>query len=136
RDKNATARFHAVAYLDEELPEALRREVVQLALSDRSAKVRQMGIEGAERFKFMQFLPHLEEMQRTETNEAVRRSLALHVPLLRDGFLLKPSGDGEGYYLTVRGPGSLGGPFIPKEKYSDEFVRQEVARLQTAQPWE
>ena len=136
RDKNATARFHAVAYLHEELPEGLRREVVQLALDDRSVKVRQRGIEGAEEFRFTDLLPRLEEMQRTETNEAVQRSLAFHIPLLRDGFLLRPSEDGEGYYLTVRGPGSVGGPYIPKEKYSEEFVRQEVARWQKAQPWE
>jgi hypothetical protein len=136
KDKNATARFHAAAYLDDELPEALRREIVHQALSDRSAKVRQKGIEGVERFKFTDLLSRLEEMQRTETNEGVRRSLALHVPLLRDGFLLEPSEDGAGYYLIVRGPGSVGGPFIPKDKYSEEFLRQEVARLQTSQPWE
>lgn len=136
RDKHATARFHAVAYLDVELPEALRREVVELALADRSAMVRQKGIEGAERFKFTHLLPQLEDMQRKETNKAVRRSLALHVPLLRDGFLLEPSADGRGFYLTVRGPSSIGGPFIPKENYSEEFVRQEVTRLKNALPWE
>jgi hypothetical protein len=136
RDKIATARFHAVAYLDEELPEALRREIVQLALGDRSAKVRQKGIEGAERFKFTEFLPRLEEIQRTETIKSVQRSLAFHIPLLRDGYLFERSEDGAGYYLTVRGPGSVGGPFIPNEQYSEEFVRQEVARLQSARPWE
>jgi hypothetical protein len=136
RDKNVTARFHAVAFLQETLPEGLRREIVRLALDDRSVKVRQKGIEGAERFRFTDLLPRLEELQRTETNEAVQRSLAFHVPLLRDGFLLMPSEDGEGYYLNVRGPGSVGGPFIPKEQYSEEFVRREVARLQKAPPWE
>jgi hypothetical protein len=136
KGKNATARFHAVAYLGPDLPEPLRLEIVELALGDRSAKVRQKGIEGAERFKFSRFLAELEEMQRTETNEAVRESLALHVLLLRDGFRLEPSRDGTGYFLTVRGPRSLGGPFIPKEKYSEEFVRDEVARLQAGNPWD
>jgi hypothetical protein len=135
RDKNATARFHAVAYLHEDLPEELRREVVQIALDDRSIKVRQKAIEGADRFRFTDLLPRLEEMQRAETNEAVQRSLGFHVPLLRDGFLLEPSGDGEGYYLTVRGPRSVGGPFISKEEYSEEFLRQEVARLKKAESW-
>src|SRR4051794_21169987 len=51
RDKSATARFHAVAHLDTSLPEELRLEIVNLALRDRSAKVRQKGIEGAEKFK-------------------------------------------------------------------------------------
>jgi hypothetical protein len=133
RDKNATARFHSVAYLKSELPEELRLEIVTLALGDRSAKVRQKGIERAEEFGFKQFLPRLEEMQRTETDGAVLRSLAFHLPILRDGFLLKPSGDGKGYYLTVRGPTSLGGPFIPESRYSDDYVRQEVARLQAGE---
>lgn len=134
QDKNATARFHAVAYLDAGLAEELRLEILRLALRDRSAKVRQKGIEGAERFRFKGFLSQLQEMQQTESNEAVRRSLAFHIPLLRDGYLLKRSEDGAGYYLTVRGPWSVGGPFIPNEQYSEEFVQQEVARLQAAQP--
>lgn len=136
QDWSATARFHAVAYLDAELPEELRREIVGLALRDRSAKVRQKGIERAEEFRFTSLLAQLEEMQRTDPNEAVRRSLAFHIPLLRDGYRLERSDDGAGYYLTVRGPRSVGGPFIPNERYSEEFVRQEVARLQSAQPWE
>ena len=136
KSKNATARFHAVAYLTENLPEVLRLEIVELALEDRSNKVRQKGIEGAERFRFKRFLARMEEMQRTETDRTVQQSLDLHVPLLRDGFLLERSGDGSGYNLTVRGPNSIGGPFIPNEKYSEEFVRAEVARLQKGNAWD
>ena len=128
-DRNATARFHAVAYLESAPPEELRLEIVTLALRDRSTKVRRKGIEMAEKFGFRQFLPRLEEMERTEIDPDVLRSLAFHVPILRDGFLLEPSGDGKGYYLTVRGPNSLGGPFIPNDKYSEEHVRQEAARF-------
>jgi hypothetical protein len=131
RDKSATARFHAVAYLIEEMPEEFRLEIIKLALSDRSAKVRAKGIERAEQFKFKQLLPQLEKMQKTESHDSVKESLALHVPLLRDGYHLEKTPDG--YYLTVRRPKALGGPFIPNEKYSEEFVRQEVTRLQTGQ---
>jgi HEAT repeat protein len=131
RDKNSTARFHAVAYLIEEMPEEFRLEIIKLALSDRSAKVRAKGIERAEQFKFKQLLSQLEEMQQTDSNDKVQRSLALHVPLLRDGYHLEKTPDG--YYLTVRRPKALGGPFIPNKKYSEEFVRQEVARLQSEQ---
>ena len=94
-----------------------------------AAEVRQKGIEGAEKFKFKCLLARLEEMQHAESDPAVRDSLALHVPLLRDGFYLERAKDGSGYYLTVRGPRSLGGPFISNEQYSDDFVQQEVARL-------
>jgi hypothetical protein len=130
--KEATARFHAVAYLEEALPERLRRNIVQLALSDRSTNVRQKGIEGAERFKFVQFLPQLEEMQHHETSESVQDSLALHIPMLRDGFGLRPSDDGTGYWLTVLGPRASARSFIPKEKCCDEFIREETERLKTA----
>jgi hypothetical protein len=129
RDKNATARFHAVAYLIKEMPEPFRLEIIKLALSDRSAKVRSKGIEGAEQFKFKQLLPQLEKMQKTESNDSVKESLAMHLSLLRDGYHLEKTPDG--YYLTVRRPKALGGPFIPNEKFSKEFVRQEVARLQS-----
>ncbi len=136
KDKNATTRFHAVAYLSAKLPEEVRIEIVALALIDRSNKVRQKGVEGAERFRFAQFLPRMEEMQKSEEDSGVQLCLALGVPLLRDGFLLERSPDGAGYNLTVRGPKSIGGPFIPNEKYSEEFVREEVARLQRGNPWD
>jgi hypothetical protein len=137
--KNATVRFNAVWHFrigsGPKLPNAVRLEIVELALSDRSTKVRRLGIEGAEQFKFSHLLPQLEEMQRTETNQDVQQALAFHIPLLRDGFLLKPSEDGRGYLLAVRGPeGSVGGPFIPKKMYSEEYVRNEVARLQAGKP--
>ncbi len=136
QDKSATMRFNAVAYLDTSLPEALRLKIVRLALRDRSLKVRQKAIERAEEFRFLCFLSQLEEMQSSETNEAVRASLAFHVPLLRDGYRLERSQGGEGYYLCVRGPGWVGDQFISNEEYSEEFVRQEVARLQRQQAWE
>jgi hypothetical protein len=130
RDKKATARFHAVAFLDEEhFSEPLRREIVQLALDDRSPSVRLKGIERAEQFRFTDFLPRLEEMQRTETNKGVRQTLAMHLPILRDGFFLRPAGDGNYLLIVRRRGGELGGPFISKKHYSEEFVRQQVARL-------
>jgi hypothetical protein len=136
RDKKATARLNVVIHLHPTLPERVRLEIVEVALNDRSAKVRRLGVERAERFQFTRFLARLEAMQQTETNESVRHALARHIPILRDGFLLEPSGDGDGYFLTVRSPdGGLGGPFIPNEMYSKAFVRQEVARLQAAKPW-
>jgi hypothetical protein len=129
RSKNATARFHSVAYLNRNLPEALRAEIVGLALQDRSAKKRRMAVERAESFKFLSLLPRLQAMQRTESDASVLQTLAFCIPLLRDGYLLEPSADGSGYYLTVSRPRATGGPFIPKEKCTPAFVRREVKRL-------
>lgn len=131
RDGKADARFHAVAYLDLRFPEPLRTEIIGRALEDRSAKVRKKGIERAEQFDLKQFLPQLEEMQERETNSGVLASLALHLPLLRDGYLLKSAADASGYHLTVRGPNTLGGPFIPKSEFSEAFLQQEIARLKS-----
>lgn len=129
RDKSATPRFHAVAFLTDELPDNLRLEIVHRALHDRSEKILRKGIERAEEFRFLQFLPRLEELQRRETRDKVRRSLALHLPLLRDGYRLEPSEDGGGHYLTFRTREALTTKFLWKEEYSEEAVRQEIARL-------
>lgn len=129
--RNPTARFHAVAYLDDEIPESLRLAIVQTALVDRANKVKRDAIDKAERFRFKQLLPKLEQMQKTETDEDVQRSLAFHIPILRDGFLLKPAQDGTGYDLILRGPGGcIGGPFIPKKEYSAKRVRELVVQYQ------
>ena len=130
RHKGTTARFHAIVYLNRNLPAPLLNQVVTLALGDRSSKVRGKGVEQAEGLGLTAFLPQLEEMQRTESDEFVLRQLAFHIPLLRDGYLVEPASDGSGFDLTVRGPdGSVGGPFISREEFSDERVRQEVARI-------
>jgi hypothetical protein len=129
RSKSSTARFHAVAYLGLHLPEPLRTEIVRLALRDSSAKVRQMAIDRAESFKFVSLLPQLQALQRTETDKTVQQTLALCIPLLRDGYVLEPTPDGSGYYLTVSRRGATGGPYIPKEKCTRKFVQEEIRRL-------
>jgi len=127
--QDATARFHAVAYLNASLPESLRFSVIDRALSDRSSRVRQMAVEQAEAFGFREFLPRLEGMIASELRANVLKSLAFSVPLLRDGFLLEPAGDGSGFFLVVRGPNSVGGPFIPLHRLSDSYVKEAVERL-------
>ena len=121
------ARFNAVGFLTHTLPEALRIEIIDMALKDKSAKVREKGIERAEGFGITSFLPQFEKMQASETNDAVRRSLEFHIPLLRDGYLLQPSSDGAGYFLIVRTSSALGGPYIPKELCTKEYIEKVVA---------
>lgn len=133
--RGVTARFHAVAYLSSRMPESLRLEIVTRALTDKSPRVREKGIEQAEQFGFKQLLPHLEEMERCENHGGVLASLQLHLPLLRDGYWLRPC-DGEGdYQLSVRcDNGDVVSVFIAAEDYSDAFVRKEIARLQKQWP--
>jgi hypothetical protein len=119
RSRDASARFHAAAYIEKAVPEDLRREIVQLALSDRS--VRKKGIQGAEEFKFIDLLPRLEEMQRHERSKSVQDALAFHIPILRSAFGLSQTEDGKGYYLKVLGPMASARSFIPKEQCFGEF---------------
>src|SRR5262245_29734849 len=74
--RDATARLHAVAYLDASLPESLRLSVIDRALSDRSARVREKGIEQTETFGFRHWLPRLEAMMASESKADVLESLA------------------------------------------------------------
>ncbi len=132
QSKSATARFHAVAFLDHKLPEQLRIMVIEFALRDRSAKVRWMAVQQIERFGMSAFLPRLLEMKETDQEESVQKSLDYHIPLLRDGYRIEPAKDGSGFYLTARYPdGSSGGPFISKQEFSDDYVRQVVARIRS-----
>jgi hypothetical protein len=127
--RDSTARFHAVAYLNASLPEPLRLSVIDRGLSDRSSRVRAKAVEQAETFGLHHLLPRLEAMISSEPRADVQRCLALHVPLLRDGFRLEPIPDGSGFWLTVRGPHSIGGPFIPRHRFSDSYVKEVVERL-------
>jgi hypothetical protein len=126
--RSATTRFHAIAYADRSLPESLLTEIFSLALRDRSAKVRSMGIQRVEELGSTPFLEQLAEMQQAETDKGVLEILAFHVPLLRDGYCIRVSTDGKTKQLVMRGTdGSVGGPTLPLE-CSDEYIRNEVAR--------
>jgi hypothetical protein len=127
--KDTTARFHAVAYLSQSLPADLRHTIVQRSLRDRSAKVRQKAIERAEQFQFKDLLPELETLASTEANASVRRTLALFLPLLRDGFLLERARDGTGWQVTVHGRHSITSSYIPATKYSDSHLQSVIAAL-------
>lgn len=130
RHKNATTRLHAVQYLQRDLPYKLRVEVVNLALQDRSAKVRKFGVVRALSFDFKCVLPRLEEMLRTEPDKRVREELTFCLPLLRDGFLVRPNEHSEGYVVTVhKRNGTIISSIIPTENYSKEFVSRTIAQL-------
>ncbi len=88
-NKNSTARFNACAYINNSLPEKLRLEIVRRALNDRSAIVRHKGVVQAEVFKFMCFMPQLQEMYLNEQSKDIRRFLDVHIRLLRDGYVLE-----------------------------------------------
>ena len=133
RDKSATARLHAVQYLRRALPHKLRLEILTLALQDRSANVRRFAVARALDFDFKGLLPQLAKMQRTERNQVVREELAFCVPLLADGFVVRPMDRSDDYALTVRKrSGAVVSKIIPKDKCSREFVRRAVAQLKTS----
>jgi hypothetical protein len=129
--KDSTSRFHAIAYLHRSLPEPLKQSVIQRAISDRSGKVRSKAVERIEEFQLHNYVPQLEEMMRTETDAKVLASLNFLVPLLRDGFHLRPASasDGTGYELSVRGCRYIRSFFIPKDDYSESLLRELVDRL-------
>lgn len=130
RAKLAPARWHAVAYLETHLPESLRREVLSLALYDKSSVVREKGVEKAWRFKFKDLLPQLDAILLTEKHPGVRESLEFYIPLLRDGYFVAANDDGSGYWLTVGMlDGGIAGRFILAEEYSDDYVRGAIAEL-------
>ena len=88
-----------------------------------------MAVQQADAFGFRGFLPRLEGMIASELRANVLKSLAFHVPLLRDGFLLRPEPDGSGYWLTVGTPGSIRTSFIPQDRFRDSYVKEAVEHL-------
>jgi hypothetical protein len=88
--RSATARFHAIAYLDGQMPEAFLLEVLRLGLADRATRVRAKSVEVTEAFELRELLPDLERLATEEKAEAVLEALADYLPMLRDGYALSP----------------------------------------------
>jgi hypothetical protein len=127
----SAVRFNAVAFLaDAALPESLVLSVIERGLSDRSSRVRWKAVEQAERLGFRQLVPRLEAMMASEAHADVKDCLALHLPLMRDGFRLEAQPDGSAYWLTVRGPRrSIISARIPAGRFSDAYLREAIERL-------
>jgi hypothetical protein len=129
-DRTSTARFTAVAYLTPEMPRGFAQRVVERALADKSTKVRSKGVELASELELRALVPQLERLATDDPDEAVRRSLASWLPILRDGYRLVGTKE-DGYWVHFRVPGAyISAPFHgdPTPAAIAAVIQEESAR--------
>lgn len=105
-DRSVNARFHAMAYLDERMPEQLCLDVLRRGLSDTSERVRQKAVEVSEGLGQRALVAELEALLARETSASVKASLVFHLPILRDGYAVE-SQDAQSHWVSFRLPGAL-----------------------------
>ncbi len=83
-DRQASVRCAALCLLDQQVPAALSSELIRAALADRSARVRNWGVEMTDRLELVDLLPELEQLRKHEKAKSVLEGLALHIPRIRN----------------------------------------------------
>lgn len=128
--RDATARFHAVAYLEGEARREFLLEIVRLALADKSAKVRWKGVDVANRLDLKELIPDLKQLQKTERNTGVLETLASELPLLEQGWVVQPVKDSKDFSLWIKHrDGSTSGTVISKAQSQGPALKTAIAKL-------
>ncbi|PQO36797.1 hypothetical protein C5Y96_06420 [Blastopirellula marina] len=125
-DKSAQVRFNAVLCLGKRTPSELCERVLRRGFVDRSTKVRRKAADWMLRLRMSSLLPDLEEAMSLESDEKVRSAMEFTLGLVRDRYLLRPSGDG---YSIVIQSGGIIGQSITQQQLDDEGIEAIVQRL-------
>jgi hypothetical protein len=88
--RKATLRFRVIVFLRfSSAPESFAKELIQLALCDRSHEIREAGADMAGWLGLTELLPALRQSLAIEKYRAARDCLSFTVAMLQDGYLLR-----------------------------------------------
>jgi hypothetical protein len=125
--KHAHSRFAALCALTKHIDDSVICEVLRLGLRDKSARVRWKASNRAERLERRDLLPELEQAFAAETNAKTRRTIELHLKMLRDGYVRKDEADGAINLWVRTAQGATGcyvDPQVMREKGIDAVVAE------------
>lgn len=122
--KEAHMRFKALCIAGRRTPRPLLIDVILRGITDRNAEVRWKAIQKARGHKITEAIPAIEQHRKVEKSQKVVREIDLLLPLLRDGYILEPEGDG--FLLTVSGAGGLRSARVSKEEIARRGMQNIV----------
>lgn len=122
-------RFNAILCLGSSTPPNLTFELLRRGLRDKSVRVRWKAADRAGRLRLRDLVPELEKALVIEKDSKASRTIHLELRLLRDGYILEPSGGG--FTLTTFTPHGIRGRFISTselEKRGIDALVEESSR--------
>ena len=102
-DSASHVRFNAILCVGNQAPQDFKIDIITAGLLDKSATVRTKAADWALRLRLDGITPELEVALKKERNRGARETMELTLPLLRDGYILRPAGDGQ-VAITVSTP--------------------------------
>jgi hypothetical protein len=128
--KQSHVRFAALCCLLPNTPGDITHRLLRGGLSDKSSRVRWKAAQMVGDFERKEFLPELEAAFSRETNLKARGEIELHLRLLRDGHIVKPS-EPAGFYVTVRVKNGISSGYVTEEAMKEKGVDAVAAELRS-----
>jgi hypothetical protein len=126
--KTADARFGALCCLSIRHPRPFLLELLIPAIDDKSSKVRWKAVEKALHLDLPEAIPAIERRQLVEGDAKVQGSIRTVLPLLRDGYEIRPAiGATDGIDLLVGGPGGIRSRYVSQDVLGHRGVA-EIAK--------
>lgn len=103
--------------------------IVELALADKSVRVREWACEGVERTEAKQFLAKVQAMAEADPHADVRDAAARAHAMLTQGYYAEPDEQGKGWRISIKtDPKSFDVEFVAS-RVVDAFGMAEVVRM-------
>jgi hypothetical protein len=135
KDPRSHVRFNAILCLGKSTPLSFSVRVLQQALRDKSAKVRQKAADWAGRLRLRELVPDLEEAAAQEKNAGAAGTIEFELKLLRDGYILKPGSDDGFDVTTFSNNGGVAGRWVRRTELESRGLQAILADLAT-DPWD
>jgi len=129
KSPKSNVRFAAICCLRRDTPASLADPLLTGGLRDKSAQVRRMAAQMICGFERKDLLPQLDAACASETNAKTRSSMEFELPLLRDGYILKPSNGGGYRDVTVRFRRGIVGVTISEKELQEKGIQMIASDL-------
>jgi hypothetical protein len=117
RSRNARVRFAALCALRPQTPVEVTDAVLKAGFEDKSARVRWKAVDRANGLERRNLVPEITAALAVEPNDKTRRSIELHLRMLRDGHWVRPESPGWSWVTARHAKG------IASRTVSDEELR-------------
>jgi HEAT repeat protein len=123
-------RFAALCCLRADTPMKISNGLLRNGLIDKSSRVRWKAAQKIGDLERNELLPELEAAFSSEKNAKARREIELHLRLLRDGHIVKPSTP-SGFDVTVRIKGGILSGHVTREAMQEKGIDAIAAELRS-----
>jgi hypothetical protein len=129
--RQAHVRFNALCCLGKKTPTDTVHAVIKAGLIDKSSRVRRKAADRAHTLRAVELVPEITAALKAEKHDKTRATIEFELRLLRDGFIVNVSDDGQ-FDVTVSYPGGICGRTVSAKEMKSRGMEAVVADMRRA----